>query len=1210
MTVLEKKKTNLTLEHIVSFHKLLKENNDQENANKMLELFEKVNNKEVMISFAGHFSAGKSSMINKLLDQEILPKSPIPTSANIVKIASGNESAKIFFHHDPPIKYNAPYDIELIKDYCKDKDTIKQIELITDNPFLPKNTALVDTPGIDAADDADRLMTESSLHLVDIMFYVMDYNHVQSEVNLLFLKSLQEKSIPYYVIINQVDKHNEKELSFSAFESSIKQTFDQWDIYPNSILYSSLIDADAKHNQFNEIKQLLFELLRLDKNTVMRTEQSIHQVIDDHKLYLKQEAEEKLASFANDNVDESDISKLDSVEQKLTELNALPQQMKESFMEQLNITLKNAYLMPADLRDKAEAFLLSQQKGFKLGLFSTKKKTEEEKQNRLNTFLNAVQKSIEASIQWKLRDKVLDLLNENKLSDPQLMENVQQLAIHYEGEDLLKHIKDGAQVNGKYILNYTNDISADIKSKFRAKALELWREIEASIINYTKQEMTSYEDERDQLKIANEWKQNKLKIENELENLIKKLNETFEYPEADSSVEKQIQQQIEAKNKITTVTENEKVQMEEEKKKETPSPTKEKIKQTATTNSSVNDVIHSIDRTIAAIGDLPVFQDIIHNLKNKQDRLRNRTITIALFGAFSAGKSSFANALFGERLLPVSPNPTTAVINRISPVTTDYEHGTVVIKLKDKDTLFQDLYQITKEFLPPKDDFDSLLTWVKENKIYKKNELNKMYRSYIEAMINGYDQLKDVIGNTMTITIEQFSEYVTDETKACYFELIDLYYKCPLTEQGITLVDTPGADSVNARHTNVAFDYIKYADAILYVTYYNHALSRADKDFLMQLGRVKEAFELDKMFFIINASDLAENDSDLKLVIQYVEDQLLQLGVRFPRIFPVSSKRSLENKLNNESLNQEMQLFESDFYHFINEDLAALMIEAALWDINRAAQLMNNYMNSVQMDHEQQENYINDLNEKQTSLHHAVKHFNPSLFKERIIERIERQLHYVEERIAIRFHDMFTEHFNPTTVTESGRKATQQLERNLVRLIDYTGYELLQELRAVSLRLEARIKELTIEMQNQIQAKCKEVEPSYLLPSPNMDEFDTPAYDQAFANININKFDKIVKAFKGTKSFFEKNEKEVMKDNIYESLSPEIKQYIQTNKELMEQEYIHQWNDITDSLKEAITNNITSYIKNNISMITDQMDIQELKEKQQQLHSILERIEK
>ena len=83
---------------------------------------------------------------------------------------------------------------------------------------------------------------------------------------------------------------------------------------------------------------------------------------------------------------------------------------------------------------------------------------------------------------------------------------------------------------------------------------------------------------------------------------------------------------------------------------------------------------------------------------------------------------------------------------------------------------------------------------------------------------------------------------------------------------GVALVDTPGADSINARHTDVAFQYIKNADAILFVTYYNHVFSRADREFLIQLGRVKDTFALDKMFFLINAADLAESEEELEMV--------------------------------------------------------------------------------------------------------------------------------------------------------------------------------------------------------------------------------------------------------------------------------------------------------------------------------------------------------
>src|SRR5699024_11775210 len=81
------------------------------------------------------------------------------------------------------------------------------------------NRAIFDTPGIDAADEADRLMTESAMHLIDQLYYVMDYNHVQSEVNLYFLQEMQKQSVPIYIVINQVDKHQEAEISFYDYRS-------------------------------------------------------------------------------------------------------------------------------------------------------------------------------------------------------------------------------------------------------------------------------------------------------------------------------------------------------------------------------------------------------------------------------------------------------------------------------------------------------------------------------------------------------------------------------------------------------------------------------------------------------------------------------------------------------------------------------------------------------------------------------------------------------------------------------------------------------------------------------------------------------------------------------------------------------------------------------------------------------------------------------
>src|SRR5699024_303233 len=129
--------------------------------------------------------------------------------------------ARVYFNDNRIQTYKEPYDMEMIKAYSKDR-SIQKIELNTSKDLLPENSIIIDTPGIDAADDADRLMTESSLHLVDQLFYIMDYNHVQSEVNLYFLKQIQDMKIPFTIVINQIDKHDDTEIPFDYFDKNIK----------------------------------------------------------------------------------------------------------------------------------------------------------------------------------------------------------------------------------------------------------------------------------------------------------------------------------------------------------------------------------------------------------------------------------------------------------------------------------------------------------------------------------------------------------------------------------------------------------------------------------------------------------------------------------------------------------------------------------------------------------------------------------------------------------------------------------------------------------------------------------------------------------------------------------------------------------------------------------------------------------------------------
>ena len=1183
----------MTLSHLVALHQLLIEHEDKDNARKILELYQKLEAKRYIIGFTGHFSAGKSSMINALLDEEILPKSPIPTSGNIVEITSDRQEARVIFRDQTVKTYNQPYDINAIQAFCKDNQAVRKVELSTTDRTLPNACSLMDTPGIDAADDADRIMTESALHLVDALFYVMDYNHVQSEVNLMFLKQIQTRRIPFYIIVNQIDKHNDAEMSFQAFEQSVKQTFEQWHIYPHALYFSSLMDASSPYNAFQAIQTDLFKMLQTQPNYPVAVDRAVDYIIDEHKEFMKEKYETKIESIANVHEDMVDLKDLQGQRDLIKQLQSKPEKVKEDFDFELNETLKNAYLMPATLRDKAELFLESQQRDFKVGFLGSKKKTEAEQDKRLQDFLTDVQDTIRSTIQWKLRDKMIELLNTYGYATPDLLRYTKEFSINFTGDDAVALIKKGATLNGGYVLRYTDDMSGSIKSKFKQEAQTLWEHIQAHILRDVTDTTEQAQSKLKELENVRERQDEQTTLQEALKQTFSMIGHVMRHPEPN---EESWQLLSKTDTQLSERTDDHTEQTDD------PTSTDDVLESVHMTDAkkghlSIEDTQAYIKQTIQAIETIPGFQTLVNDLQTRQQKLTDRKLTIALFGAFSAGKSSFANALIGEQLLPSSPNPTTAVINEIAPVTETHRHGTVVVHLKTEDTLRQDIMSLTKEITPPELDFENLIQWLRTENIAEHEQLNKMYQAYLQAMLLGHDAHHEQLGNTITIDLSNFSTYITDETIACYIESVTLYYDCDLTRQGITLVDTPGADSVNARHTNVAFDFIKQADAILYVTYYNHAISRADRDFLIQLGRVKESFSLDKMFFIINAADLATSASDLALVENYVKEQLQQFGIRHPNIFPVSSKQSLENKQEEQPLNEQMVLFEEKLNHFIHHELSTLSIQAAVWDMTRAYGMMKRYKQTVALDDQEKQNYQQRLRSTRQQLLKMVTETDVQLYLERIMQRIKRQLHYVGERFSIRFHEFFTDAFNPTTIKGTGKQARQDIQKAFKHLLDQTGYELLQEVRAVSLRVEQTMKQLINEVFVDFKTRSHDIDRDIMLPMHDVEDLDTPAYEQAFLTIDTGHFQSELNRFKGTKSFFEKNEKEKMKDGLLQQLKPFVNRYIDTHEKIMIVAYEEQWHTLFKWAQNHAIDDIESYISNSFSMMRETPDMAVLQQK-------------
>ncbi|WP_313800548.1 dynamin family protein [Cytobacillus sp.] len=1153
---------------ITALYEYFDKNGDKKTAERARDLALKLYKQEYSIAFCGHFSAGKSSMINQIIGENLLPSSPIPTSANLVKIKSGDSYAKVIFKDGKPRIYPAPYDYEQVKSYCKDGDQIHSIEISYANTSLPKDAVIMDTPGIDSTDDAHRIATESALHLADLVFYVMDYNHVQSELNFLFTKELTTAGKDVYLIINQIDKHRDDELSFDEFKASVRDSFASWGVSPARIFYTSLKELSHDENEFTSLQRFIEETIAKRKlllpDSVM---QSLKKLTEEHLIFLEEKQwenrdkyEEILAELTSE---ERSLlpEKLKSLRNTLAEMTAMVSTIENGLNNKVDEVLKNAYLMPSQTRELAKAYIESRQSNFKVGLFFSKQKTEQERESRLKQFHKGFLENIQSQLDWHLKELYLNEMKQFNIHDPELLAKAQSFQIDIPESLMILAVKDGAMLSGDYVLQYTNEVAELVKKLAKDSLLPLKALFLDVLQSKQEQGKKKLEKEFEQLKVyADAWegltnikemhRKSKKQISDflagyfQMEQLKDKTEQLLTRETEEAEIVYQMKESdVDAGNDEKVSYEEADVLVKDKKELE---------------QSTVHSLIEKLNFTANKVQTVPGFKKMAEELVQKAERLQNKQFTVALFGAFSAGKSSFANALIGEKVLPVSPNPTTAAINKIMPINGQYGHGAVLVKVKDSQILFDDVSRSLKLFDMAAIDFDDALKKIAKvmngKKDFEANE--KTHFAFLQAFLRGFEAFRHTLGTTVETDLDQLKDYVAIEEKSCFVEMIEVYYDCALTRQGITLVDTPGADSINARHTGVAFDYIKNSDAILFVTYYNHAFSKADREFLIQLGRVKDSFELDKMFFIVNAIDLATNEEECDSVLEYVREQLVQYGIRQPNLFGLSSLQALSEKLNQkEAAESKLDMFEESFYSFITNELMEISVTSAEMEWQRVVDQLRNFIQSSQEDNESKIQKRNHLENEQNKIKHMIRNQDETILSQRLTQEADELVFYIRQRVFLRFTDFVKEAFNPALLKEDGRNLKKALQTALTDFLQSFGFDFAQELRATTVRMEVYIGKLLKEAQERLISSIEEMNPELKFSPFEVKKLEGIDFETAFQNEDQAQFKKALAHFKNPKSFFEKNERKILSDELEQNMQEPSAAYLQTQSTRLKEYY-------------------------------------------------------
>ena len=163
----------------------------------------------------GVTSSGKSTLINSLLNEDLLPSAVIPSSSQLVSCRKGdNRCGFVYFEDKKPQKLSSQcLTPQIIKRYGEEKsnphnrEKVKQIEIFSPNFPLDKDLILVDSPGLDAFgfEGHEQLTLNTLLPSVDFCLFITTCKTNSDSKTKSVLNTIAQYNKPVIIIQNMID---------------------------------------------------------------------------------------------------------------------------------------------------------------------------------------------------------------------------------------------------------------------------------------------------------------------------------------------------------------------------------------------------------------------------------------------------------------------------------------------------------------------------------------------------------------------------------------------------------------------------------------------------------------------------------------------------------------------------------------------------------------------------------------------------------------------------------------------------------------------------------------------------------------------------------------------------------------------------------------------------------------------------------------------
>jgi GTPase Era involved in 16S rRNA processing len=243
----------------------------------------------------GQFKRGKTTFINALIGEDLLPTAIIPLTSIITILGHGDKLSITTFFKNGTKKECAPNELPLYvaeKHNPKNKKGVDRVEIKHPSPYLKNGVQIIDTPGIASTHEHNTKTTYDYLPHSDAAIFLLSVDPPITQAELHFLRDLKNLVGRTFFIQNKIDTVSvddcEESLSFS------KEIIEKEAGYHDVIVYpiSAKEALKEKNENFSQ---------RMERSGLARFEQSLELFLIKEKgeVWLKSVVE-KTCNFINE----------------------------------------------------------------------------------------------------------------------------------------------------------------------------------------------------------------------------------------------------------------------------------------------------------------------------------------------------------------------------------------------------------------------------------------------------------------------------------------------------------------------------------------------------------------------------------------------------------------------------------------------------------------------------------------------------------------------------------------------------------------------------------------------------------------------------------------------------------------------------------------------------------------------------------------------